>query len=47
MTRRGIDLSLYLVLDPDLCGGAEGMVRTARIAAENGATAVQLRAPGW
>ena len=47
MTRRGIDLSLYLVLDPDLCGGVEGMVRTARIAAENGATAVQLRAPGW
>ena len=47
MTREGIDLSLYLVLDPDLCGGAEGMVRTARIAAENGATAVQLRAPGW
>ena len=42
-----IDLSLYLVLDPDLCGGPEAMVRTARLAAENGATVVQLRAPGW
>lgn len=47
MTYRRIDLSLYLVLDPDLCGGAEGMVRTAQLAAENGATAVQLRAPAW
>lgn len=42
-----LDLSLYLVLDPDLCGGADGMVRTARLAAENGATVVQLRAPNW
>ena len=42
-----LDLLLYLVLDPDLCGGAEGMVRTARLAAENGATVVQLRAPNW
>jgi len=42
-----IDLSLYLVLDPDLCGGPAAMVRTARVAAENGATVVQLRAPGW
>ena len=42
-----IDLSLYLVLDPDLCGGPDAMVRTARLAAENGATVVQLRAPGW
>ena len=42
-----IDLSLYLVLDPDLCGGPAGMVKTARLAAENGATVVQLRAPGW
>ncbi len=44
---KSLDLSLYLVLDPDLCGGAEGMVRTARLAAENGATVVQLRAPHW
>jgi len=42
-----LDLSLYLVLDPDLCGSAEAMVRTARLAAENGATLVQLRAPHW
>jgi len=42
-----IDLSLYLVLDPELCGGPAAMVRTARSAAENGATVVQLRAPGW
>ena len=44
---RQLDLSLYLVLDPDLCGGAEGMLRTAQIAAQNGASVVQLRAPGW
>jgi thiamine-phosphate pyrophosphorylase len=42
-----LDLTLYLVLDPDLCGGAAGMVETARLAAGNGATVVQLRAPGW
>jgi thiamine-phosphate pyrophosphorylase len=42
-----IDLSLYLVLDPELCGSPAEMVRTARLAAENGATVVQLRAPQW
>ena len=42
-----LDLSLYLVLDPDLCGGPFGMVETARIAAGHGATVVQLRAPDW
>lgn len=45
--RPQLDLSLYLVLDPDLCGGAAGMVDTARVAAQNGATVVQLRAPNW
>lgn len=45
--RANLDLSLYLVLDPELCGGAGGMVRTAQIAAQNGASVVQLRAPGW
>ena len=40
-------LRLYLVLDPNLCGGAQGMVDTARAAAANGATLVQLRAPQW
>ena len=42
-----LDLSLYLVLDPDLCGGPAGMIETARLAAQNGATIVQLRAPDW
>lgn len=45
--RKAFDLSLYLVLDPDLCGGPQGMVETARLAAENGAGMVQLRAPNW
>ncbi|ARO33417.1 thiamine-phosphate pyrophosphorylase 1 (plasmid) [Rhizobium sp. NXC14] len=36
------DLSLYLVLDPDLCVGI-GMVETARLAVAGGATMVQLR----
>jgi len=42
-----VDLSLYLVLDPELCGSPAAMLRTARLAAENGATVVQLRAPNW
>ena len=42
-----VDLSLYLVLDPELCGSPAAMQRTARLAAENGATVVQLRAPNW
>ena len=42
-----IDLSLYLVLDPVLCGGEDGMIETARAACAGGATVVQLRAPGW
>lgn len=36
------DLSLYLVLDPDLCSPV-GMVETARLAIAGGATIVQLR----
>lgn len=36
------DLSLYLVLDPELCS-AIGMVETARLAVRGGATMVQLR----
>jgi len=36
------DLSLYLVLDPDLCADI-GMVETARLAVAGGATMVQLR----
>lgn len=42
-----LDLSLYLVLDPDLCGGAEGMVATTLAAIQGGVTVVQLRAPHW
>lgn len=45
--RHPIDLSVYLVLDPDLCGGAQGMIETTRAAVQNGATCVQLRAPHW
>ena len=41
------DLSLYLILDPDLCSGPQGMIDTAHIAAQNGVTMVQLRAPRW
>lgn len=36
------DLSVYLVLDPDLCRKI-GMAETARLAVEGGATIVQLR----
>ncbi|MGB0927154.1 MAG: thiamine phosphate synthase [Pikeienuella sp.] len=39
---KSFDLSVYLVLDPDLCGEV-GMVETARRAALSGATMVQLR----
>ena len=42
-----LDLSLYLVLDPDLCGGAEGMVATTLAAIRGGVTVVQLRPPHW
>lgn len=42
-----VDLSVYLVLDPDLCCGAQGMIDTTRAAVQNGATCVQLRAPHW
>lgn len=45
--RNAFDLSLYLVLDPDLCGGSRGMIETAVAAAANGATMIQLRAPQW
>lgn len=38
----GQDLSVYLVLDPELCA-AIGMVETARLAVAGGVTMVQLR----
>lgn len=39
---KAFDLSVYLVLDPELCQGL-GMAQTARLAVEGGATMVQLR----
>jgi thiamine-phosphate pyrophosphorylase len=39
---KAFDLSLYLVLDPDLCAGI-GMVETARLAVAGGASMVLLR----
>ncbi len=47
MKRTLPDLSLYLVLDPVLCGGADGMIKTACFATEAGASCIQLRAPNW
>lgn len=41
--QKKLDLTLYLVLDPALCGGIGGMVDTTKIAVANGVTAVQLR----
>lgn len=43
MSRRLPDLSVYLVLDPVLCGGLAGMARTATAAVKGGAGVVQLR----
>ncbi len=44
MSRRPLpDLSAYLVLDPGLCGGPEGMIATTRAALAGGITVVQLR----
>ncbi|CDZ26907.1 thiamine phosphate synthase [Neorhizobium galegae] len=40
--KKTFDLSVYLVLDPDLCREI-GMVETARLAVAGGATIVQLR----
>lgn len=41
--KKQLDLTLYLVLDPQLCGGIQGMLNTTKIAIENGVTTVQLR----
>lgn len=43
MTKPALDLSLYLVLDPDRCGGIDGMVNTSLAAVSGGVTLVQLR----
>ena len=39
--QKKFDLTLYLVLDPVLCGGIAGLVETTRIAVANGVTTVQ------
>lgn len=41
--QKQLDLTLYLVLDPVLCGGIAGMVQTTQLAVAKGVTAVQLR----
>lgn len=41
--KKHLDLSLYLVLDPGLCGGIDGMIKTTQQAIEHGVTVVQLR----
>lgn len=40
------DLSVYVVLDPQMCA-ARGLVETALLAQAGGATLFQLRAKGW
>lgn len=46
MIAKNLDYSVYLVLDPVLTENL-GMVKTAELAVEGGATIVQLRAPQW
>jgi len=38
---------LYLVLDPDLCGGEQGSLQCLQRAIAGGVGIVQLRAPNW
>ena len=45
MTVKPLNLTLYLVLDPDLCSQSVGIVETALAAVQAGAGIVQLRAP--
>ena len=46
MLKKNCNYSVYLVLDPVLTEKM-GMVKTAELAIEGGATIVQLRAPQW
>ncbi|MBB6056820.1 thiamine phosphate synthase [Tolumonas osonensis] len=41
------DLSLYLVLDPVMCGGFEAAVSLTQRVLDAGVTTIQLRAPQW
>ena len=47
MTVKPLNLTLYLVLDPDLCSQSVGIIETALAAVQAGAGIVQLRAPTW
>ncbi|WP_084004491.1 thiamine phosphate synthase [Terasakiispira papahanaumokuakeensis] len=38
---------IYLVLDPDMCGGEQGCIETVKAALQGGVACIQLRAPGW
>lgn len=44
---KNFDLSLYLVLDANLCVSPQGMLNTTLDAVIGGCTFVQLRAPEW
>ena len=44
---RNLDLSVYLVLDPEKCGGHQKAVKLAKEALLGGVTILQLRAPTW
>lgn len=41
------DLSLYLVLDPVMCGGFDAAIRLTQQVLDAGVTTLQLRAPQW
>ncbi len=44
---KNLDLSLYLILDPPMCGGFEATLAVAEQALVGGVSMVQLRAPTW
>lgn len=41
------DYSLYLVLDPEMCGGFDAAIRLTQQVLDTGVTMIQLRAPEW
>lgn len=43
--QKDLDLSLYLVLDPPMCGGFQAALKVAEEALASGVTILQLRAP--
>ncbi len=42
-----LDLSLYLVLDPVMCGGFDATIKLTQQVLDAGVTVIQLRAPQW